>query len=196
MVHGVKNSQDIMVWCVESALGLIFKGINSLGLDLNGGNLHGYLEQQTSDINVSRRDISKMVYELNRRKYIENVDGDSVVLTNKARIKIIDQISLTNGSDGKFRIVSFDIPEIKRGNRNCFRRAIKRMGFRQIQKSLWVSEYNVGNMVEIAAEEYGVSDFVAYFVADRSNIDIHIAEVLKKPKQAEEKSEKPPETKS
>ena len=121
-----------------------------------------------------------MVYELKKSKYIEIDEGDSVKLTNKAKIKLIDRIADTNINDGKLRLVSFDIPEIKRTNRNNFRRAIKRMGFRQVQKSLWVNNRNVGELVEMAAVEYKVSDYVAYFVAERSNIDHHISDVFKK----------------
>lgn len=173
-----RQSQQIMTWCIESAIGLIFDGIKFLGKRTGRGAIGEYILTETRHLDISQRDVGKMVYELKRRKYIENVDGDSVILTNKAKIKIIDRISLANKWDGKYRFVSFDIPEIKRLNRNNFRRAIKRMGFVQIQKSLWVSDRNIGNFVELAADEYHVSDFVAYFVVDNSNVDHHIKAIL------------------
>lgn len=178
MVHNPKNSQQIMSWCVETAIVLIFNAAESIGASIKHSELGRYFGQSTSDLDISNRQISRMVYDLKRRNYIEISDGDSVRLTNKAKIKIIDQIAGMETEDGKFRLVSFDIPETKRANRNNFRRAIKRIGFKQIQKSLWATEKNVSDLVELAADEYKVSDYVAYFVADRSNIDLHIANIL------------------
>ncbi len=178
MVYNPRQSQRAMNWCVDHAIGLIFIGINKLNKKLKRRHLFEYLAAETVHMHIPHQDISKMVYELNRRQYIENVDGDSVVLTNKAKIKIIDQVIEANIIDGKFRLVSFDVPEIKRKNRNNFRRAIKRMGFVQVQKSLWVSDRNSSDLVELAAKEYGVADFVAYFIAERSNIDSHITAAL------------------
>jgi DNA-binding transcriptional regulator PaaX len=159
-------------------IGLLHDGVRHMTRKTRWSKLNDYIAVNTSHLDVSSQDISKMVYELHRRKYIENRDGDSIVLTNKAKLKIIDRITDEEGRDGKYRLVSFDIPEIKRGNRNCFRRAIKRMGFVQVQKSLWVTDRNVSDFVEMAAKEYGVDDFVAYFVAEGTNIDKHIADVL------------------
>lgn len=189
MVHNPKNSQKVMSWCLETAIVLIFNTVESIGSRIKHSELGRYLSQSTSDLNISGRQISSMVYDLKRRNYIEIEDGDSVKLTNKAKIKIIDQIASTNNVDGKCRLISFDIPETKRTNRNNFRRAIKRIGFRQVQKSLWVSNRNVSDLVELAIKEYKVSEYVAYFVADRSNIDSHIANILNPKKDIKRDSE-------
>jgi CRISPR-associated endonuclease Cas2 len=178
MVHNPKNSQMILVWCLESALGLIFKAAEVIGEKISRSELNEYFSQNTSE-EVSSRQISKMIYELKKRDYLDWSEGDSVRLTEKAKIKIIDQISETKERDGKYRLISFDIPEIKRQNRNNFRRAIKRIGFKQVQKSLWVSDRNVGELVEAAANEYKVNDYIAYFVADKSNIDKYLKKVLR-----------------
>ena len=103
----------------------------------------------------------------------------SIKLTNKAKIKIIDKIIEGKEKDNKYRFISFDIPERLHYYRDLFRRAIKRMGFRQIQQSLWVTDKNIGDLVEIAAKEYGVEEYVAYIVAETSNIDAHIKQTLK-----------------
>jgi len=118
---------------------------------------------------------------LKRRGYIkiQNKDGqESVVFTNKAKIALVDRIVDQAKWDGKYRLVSFDIPEPMRRNRNSFRRAIKRMGFKQVQKSLWVSNKNAGPMVELAAYEYGVEKYVIYIVAESTDIDGTIAKML------------------
>ncbi|MEI8143677.1 MAG: hypothetical protein WCG48_03625 [Candidatus Berkelbacteria bacterium] len=180
MVHNPKNSQKVMAWCLEAAIGLIFKGAEYIGHKISSRNLNNYLSENSTYYDVSQKQINQMVYDLKRRNYISFGEGDSVVLTHKAKIKIIDQVVSSKRRDGKYRFISFDIPESKRLQRDNFRLSIKRMGFRQVQKSLWVSDLNIGDLVESAITEYKVGDYVAYFVAEKSNIDKHIVEILKR----------------
>ena len=45
--------------------------------------------------------------------------------------------------DGGWRIIFFDIPEKKRKIRDHLRRVIKRIGFREFQRSIWIYPYPV-----------------------------------------------------
>ncbi len=124
---------------------------------------------------------SRTISDLVSRGYFESShDGKSVRFTNKAKIKIIDKISNKTRSDGKDRLVSFDIPEKLKDKRDSFRLMLKRMGFKQIQKSLWVCDKNIGYLVEMVSEEFGVNDYVVYVVVERTNIDETIDEMLSK----------------
>ena len=178
MVHNPKLSQSVVSWCLESALGLIFSAVESVGDKLDQKKARKYIRDNNKDSSVSNQQVSQMFYSLKKRKYLEILENNTLKLTNKAKIKIIDQISIKCENDHKYRLISFDVPEIMRTNRDNFRRAIKRMGFKQVQKSLWVIDRNVGALVDIVAKEYGVSDYIAYFVADRSNIDKYMQKVL------------------
>jgi uncharacterized protein YuzE len=40
-------------------------------------------------------------------------------------------------------VVAFDVPELAKETRMMFRRSLKRMGFTQMQKSIWTTNYNV-----------------------------------------------------
>lgn len=116
---------------------------------------------------------SKLLNNLERQGYIKRSETaqNSVEFTSKAKLKIIDKISGKKKTDGKFRFISFDIPEEKRRARNAFRRAIKRIGFVQIQKSLWVCNKNVGDLVELASYEYKVEKYVIYIVSEKTDVD-------------------------
>jgi len=168
MVINPKNSQRLVSGLLNDVLNFIYNTSIVIGEKLSETDLASRLRQEiysgTSD------QISKTVYDLKRRKYIE-VEGSSVVLTNKAKMRIVDKIVANLGKEKLYYFVSFDIPEWKRVARDQFRRAIKRMGFVQIQKSLWVCQRNVGELVEAAAKEYEVSDDAAYFISEKSNID-------------------------
>jgi len=124
----------------------------------------------------SNRKFTKMIYYLKSKGYI-SFEGESIRITDKTKMREVEKL-IPKQSHKIIRLVSFDIPERLKENRNRFRRAIKRMGFVQIQKSLWASDHNLGGLVEIAAKEYGVEDYVAYFVSSNSSIDKHIKNLL------------------
>ncbi|MDO8444133.1 MAG: hypothetical protein Q7S80_01345 [bacterium] len=132
-------------------------------------NLHGYYREQELTV----KNISQFLYSFKKSGYVEisEINGrESIRFTNKARLAIVDRLSERVVIDGKYYLVSFDIPERLRTKRDNFRRVIKRLGFRQIQKSLWVSNKNLGEMVGLAAEEYGVEDYIVHAIVE--SIDI------------------------
>jgi len=194
MVVNPKKYQDLAACSVVSVIELLFKTTVVVGETISKTGLYKRLanEFKTSEINENR--LSSTIYQLKRSGYI-SCDGDSVKLTNKAKMKIVDQIAAKCSNSKKYHLVSFDIPEAKRLLRDQFRSAIKRMGFIQIQKSLWVSTRELGDLVDVAAEEYDVSDYVAYFVSESSNIDKHIAKQVKSPRQISNPSIKNSSTK-
>jgi hypothetical protein len=131
------------------------------------------------DGRVSKKQISDLFYNLKRQKYITEVgEGQAIVLTDKARIKIIEKMIEKIKNDERLRLLSFDIPERMHVERDYFRRAIKRIGFRQIQQSLWAINKDVSEAVELAIKYYKVEDYVAYIVAEKTNIDIMIKNTL------------------
>lgn len=121
----------------------------------------------------SRRQFSTTLNNLHKSGYVKfsGENNQSVEFTNKAKLRIIDRIADKIGTDSHFRFVSFDIPEYMRKQRDAFRRAIKRLGFKQIQKSLWVINKNVGDLIELAAYEYKVEKYVIYIASNKSDID-------------------------
>jgi len=134
-----------------------------------------------SDKKLTVENICKIYNELRRRGYIEiafTEHGESVRFTDKAKLRALEPIAGRILADGKNRFVSFDIPEQMRRERNRFRRAIKSLGFRQVQGSLWVCNKDVGELVEMAASEYGVSEYFIYIVSEKSDVDKTINKML------------------
>lgn len=178
MVVNPKKYQEFAACSVVAALELLFNTTVTLGETISKSKLYKYLADEFVSPGHQDGKISRTIYELKRSGYVL-FEGDSIKLTNKAKMKMVDKIAAKFSDSKKYHLVSFDIPEVNRVGRNQFRRAIKRMGFVQIQKSLWVCTKNIGDLVEAAAEEYNVSDYVAYFVSENSNIDEHISEIIK-----------------
>lgn len=130
---------------------------------------------------ISSKRISEKLNYLNKRGYVKlykHKNKISIKLTEKGRIKLLEN-SNYNQIDGKWRMISFDIPEEHRARRDRFRSAIKRIGFRQVQKSLWACPFARVDGVERAIRYYQVKDYVAYLIVEKSDIDRHLKNLFK-----------------
>lgn len=123
----------------------------------------------------SRTQTSIALENLKRRGYIKKIQDQngnlSVEFTVKAQMKLIDKITSQLGFSENYHFVSFDIPEEFRRQRNQFRRAIKKMGFMQIQRSLWVANKEIGHLVQNIAYELRIEKYLVYIVSAKSDID-------------------------
>ena len=68
--------------------------------------------------------------------------------------------------DGKWRIVVFDIPEDRRAKRDTFRARIKKMGFLEMQKSVWISPVDYEKKINYLTEVFNIDKYVNFIVAD------------------------------
>ncbi len=64
--------------------------------------------------------------------------------------------------DQKWQIVFFDIPEINKQARDRLVGKLKELGFRQLQRSVWVFPYPCREEIAIVTHQYGISRFVTY----------------------------------
>lgn len=78
--------------------------------------------------------------------------------------------------DGRWRLVIFDIPEKNKTVRNLLRRKLKGWGFRQWQKSVWLSKQNVTEALRKLIRDLGIEHWVAVFESEDqvfSNIQLN-----------------------
>lgn len=59
--------------------------------------------------------------------------------------------------DGKWRLVIFDISELKRIYREAFRGMLKKLGFYPLQKSVWVIPFECRDEIELLRDFFGLS---------------------------------------
>ncbi len=85
--------------------------------------------------------IKKTLYRLRRQRYIQGGAYIGYELTTKGESRLgmlkFEMIEQAEEWDGIWRIVIYDIPEESKVARNTVRRLIKRLGFVQLQKSVW-----------------------------------------------------------
>ena len=170
---GIRASQKIVFSSAEFLLSSLIKLCeNSIDSIITRNQVWNEIKSNDECRDWTKSHFYVTLNNLKYSKYI-NVDSknNSVMYTNKAKLKLVDLIAKDRVGVDSYRFISFDIPELLRKQRDAFRRTIKRMGFIQIQKSLWVINKDVGDLVELAALEYGIEKYVIYFVSAKSDID-------------------------
>ena len=101
-------------------------------------------------------------YEKNNQIYIS--------LTAKGKQKAgwmqIDDLKIKKPKkwDGKWRILLFDIAEMKRTYREALRGKLKELGFQLLQKSAWINPYDCAKEVNLLKTFFGLSDKEIKFI--------------------------------
>ena len=68
--------------------------------------------------------------------------------------------------DGRWRIVTFDVPERRRGVRGRLRVTMKSVGFVLLQESVWVYPYDCEEFMTLLKAELKIGRNVLYVIAD------------------------------
>lgn len=89
----------------------------------------------------------KKISYLKKSKYF-TFRNNRFYLTPWGRVEIIKMVirKRRNGKfkwDGKWRGVIFDIPELNKKDRDFLRKELRWMGFKELQKSVWVVPYDI-----------------------------------------------------
>ena len=90
------------------------------------------------------------------------INNTPVFCISTKGLKLLDEIiPLKNLSDkpwdGLWRIVIFDIAQLKNLQRNAFRGKLKELGFVSLQKSVWVHPYSCHDEIVLLREFFGLS---------------------------------------
>lgn len=87
-----------------------------------------------------------------------------VSLTKKGKEKAgwlqIDALKIKKPKkwDKKWRLVIFDISQLKKFFRELFRGKLKQLGFYQLQKSVWVHAFDCRDEIEVLKEFFGLKE--------------------------------------
>ena len=121
---------------------------------------------------VDRKYLIRIVNEFTEERlvnYIEKKNGNvEIVLSEKGKRKVlefdIDNIKIRKPIhwDKKWRMVMFDIPEKRRSARNVLREKLKEIGFKEIQKSVFVYPYPCLDEISFIVEYFQMRRYVRY----------------------------------
>ncbi len=108
-----------------------------------------------------KKRVTKILTKLEKNGLII-LGGEKIILTNRGKqlqkIINLEEIILNKPTiwNGIWQIISYDIPENNRHNRDYFRHTIERWGFKKVQKSLWVYPFDCREEIAVLAEELNI----------------------------------------
>lgn len=118
---------------------------------------------------------NKKIFQLQRSGliYFVEKDGNQLATLTKKGEKEIEkylfndvEIKKPKRWDGKWRIVSFDIKNYRTSLRNILRFHLKRLGFVQYQKSIWIYPYDCEDVIAMMKSYFKFGKEVMYIVAE------------------------------
>lgn len=142
------------------------------------------LEKDWREIN--KQALKRAVKSLYESKLVvekQNADGTiTIILTDKGKQKALTydlekmNIKEPKQWDKKWRVVLFDIPETKKKIREILRFHLKKLGFYEFQKSVFVHPYDCRDEINYLIEFYDIRKFVRYIVAESIDNELHLKE--------------------
>lgn len=152
-------TKDILKWLTVSGMVYVAAGSPYLVLNLMRSfkKWHKYEKKRITDT----------FYKLRKEGCIEIEKRNHQVyigLTEKGKKKAgwfqIDSLKIKKPKkwDGKWRIVIFDIPNLKGLYRNIFRGKLKTLGFYPLQKSVWITPFKCSDEINLIKDFLGLTD--------------------------------------
>jgi len=118
-------------------------------------------------ISSSRRQRNlKTISYLKSAGYLRPISQTKCELTDLGKISVLRELIKRRRSDGKLRIIIFDIPEDLKRNRNFFRRHLVNLGFKMEQKSVWYSKIPCEDLVELVINYHHLNKYASLVVGN------------------------------
>lgn len=113
-----------------------------------------------------RQNVQKSIKRLQDKDLIY-LSGEKIKLTKRGReilkrVQVEDIIIHKTEWDGIWRLVTYDIPEKYKKQRDYFRTKLLYLGFLEVQKSMYVIPYECLEEIAVFAQSIGVAPFVMY----------------------------------
>lgn len=112
--------------------------------------------------NYRRKTLEEASRRARKQKLIEEDNDLRLRLTELGRKRALPYTAKKLSGDGKLMIV-FDVPEDKSLARQRLRRLLRQWQFRQVQKSVWQSEYDFKELVSLAVDELDLNGCVELY---------------------------------
>ena len=117
---------------------------------------------------------SKMIQKLKQNgclKTLKIKNNKAIMITSKGLEKIFKMRLKTTirakRKDGKWQMILFDIPENRRKQRNYLRESLQYLGYRQLQKSIWVCPYDTLKETKALIKRYNIKPFIELLLINK-----------------------------
>lgn len=107
--------------------------------------------------------LRQVIKRLERQKVIK-VENDVVRITNKGRQRLLkfnlEKMVLNRKTDGKWRLIIYDISNLRRPQRDLFRSILKKLNLLQLQESVYLTPFVCDDEIEYLRQVFNISDEV------------------------------------
>jgi DNA-binding transcriptional regulator PaaX len=126
---------------------------------------------------IDRKKLYVLLERYQARGLVERIKTNNleeVRLTNKGRAYFLDQefknlkLKPKKKWDGRWRVVLFDVPEESKRTRDALRHTLKRLGFKEFQKSVFVFPFDCENEINFVINYFDIPEHVYYMRSDIS----------------------------
>lgn len=137
---------------------------------------------------INKEELRSEIRQLYRSKLVkrtQNSDGSvTMVLTDKGKLRALtyrfDEMRIENKKwDGKWRLVGFDVPEKVRWGRDALRDKIKKLGFYEFQKSVFIYPYNCKDEIDFIIEFFRIRKYVRFGTLESVDNERHLKEIFR-----------------
>jgi len=123
------------------------------------------------------RRLKQVIKRLERQKEIEITNG-IVKITEKGKKKILkynlDNMKLKRKTDGRWRVIVYDIANLKKFQRELFRETLKRLKFLRLQKSVYITPFVCDDEIEYLRQVFDIgSEVLVLRVAEIENAQVY-----------------------
>lgn len=112
--------------------------------------------------------LRQVIKRLDRQKVVE-INNGVVKITEKGKQKLLrydlDEMSLNEKIDGKWRIVIYDVSELNKRGREIFRYMLKRLKFLQLQESVYLTPFPCESEIEYLRQRFRIGNDVKIITA-------------------------------
>jgi len=161
-LYNFKNKTgDLIDKIIPERYGLPFSDFNIFRDEWTNKNKKEYEKKR------SRKRFTWLIRRLKQEGYLKilKIKNNSAILITpkgldrifKTKLKLIDK---KPRKDGKWQMVLFDIPESKRRKRDYFRRGLQYLGYKMLQKSIWVCQYDVMQETKDLVKRYNLKEYI------------------------------------
>jgi len=124
---------------------------------------------------INRKELREGINYLYKLKFVEKKENGEgvtrVFITEKGKLKALssqlENLKNKKGEwDGKWRMVSFDIPELYKKGRDALRYKLKYIGFRELQKSVFIFPYDCQKEIASLVDLFELKKYVRFGILE------------------------------
>lgn len=134
-----------------------------------------FLEISKEFKGVNNKNLGRIVRRLEKQRMIDfNQENGQIriTITDKGKTRLLsynfENMEIKEPkTDGKWRLVIFDIPEERKRDRESFRRKLLQLGFVRLQDSVFASPFKCKEEIDFLSNYLNISDFVTLAVIEK-----------------------------